>query len=109
MAERELRKLNRNELLDVVYEYQQTEKKLRENGYETDSGWDYDWFEFLNIGKDGYWIEIINPDVGTEIYLELSKTGVKEEQRKFLKQLYYDVTGKLYKERNTWACLFLYN
>ncbi|MCQ2482511.1 MAG: hypothetical protein MJ153_03390 [Clostridia bacterium] len=30
MAERELRKLNRNELLDVVYEYQQTEKKLRE-------------------------------------------------------------------------------
>ncbi len=30
MAERELRKLNRNELLDVVYEYQQNEKKLRE-------------------------------------------------------------------------------
>ena len=30
MAERELRKLNRNELVDVVYEYQQTEKKLRE-------------------------------------------------------------------------------
>lgn len=28
MAERDMRKLNRNELLEVVYEYQQNEKKL---------------------------------------------------------------------------------
>lgn len=30
MAEKELRKLNRNELIDMVYEYQMNEKKLKD-------------------------------------------------------------------------------